>query len=241
MTRLDGGFWSRYFETIFVPQLNVFCDAVLTRVLPAFSELEREAEAAADAEWARLLGLPAGESDDIDFGHLAEKATEVGFSYHEALAGVRQAVLNLTVAALYHILEQQLLLFHRMQLLHPTEENDTSLINLTEVMNRLLHAGVDLRSLESWSHIDEVRLICNAVKHAEGSSSEKLKSMRPELFIHPDHGDENGMLLSSPGPVYLPLAGQDIFLSVDDLEAYRSAIEMFWEEFGRLIRGHGIR
>ena len=33
--------------------------------------------------------------------------------------------------------------------------------------------------------MDELRLVANTVKHAEGISAEKLRNIRPQLFQHP--------------------------------------------------------
>jgi hypothetical protein len=49
----------------------------------------------------------------------AEQALQQGCYYYQALEGFRQSMVNLTAAELYHLFEQQLLLFHGTQVLHP--------------------------------------------------------------------------------------------------------------------------
>lgn len=235
---LDSHFWSNYFQEVFVPQVSAFCDAIINRLLPTFAEIDKEADQATQAEYERLGSLPAGVYTAWDMGDIAEQALEAGLTYYQALEGVRQSVLNLAVAALYHMLEQQLMFFHRRQVLHPSEEDITSKLKITELKKRLLDGGIDIKSLESWSKVNELRLVANSVKHAEGASSEQLRKLRQDLFVNPSLQDENLSLSASTPKVYLPLAGEDIYVTSDDLEDYRSAVVLFWEEFGNAMRLH---
>ncbi len=68
------------------------------------------------------MSAPAtGDEDPADFAEAAEQA---GVSHYLLLDGIRQGMLNLFAAALYHSFEQQVMRFHRKQVLHPGEEND---------------------------------------------------------------------------------------------------------------------
>jgi len=235
---LDGRFWSNHFQEVFIPQINVFCAAIINRLLPTFADVEKEADEIIQAEYKRLGSLPAGEYTAWDMGDIAEQAQEAGLSYYQALEDVRQSVSNLAAAALYHMLEQQLLFFHRRQVLHPSEEDSISKLTMRELRKRLLDGGLDMGSLESWPKVDELRLVANSVKHAEGTSSEQLRKLRPDLFTHPLLQDEDSSWLASASRVYLPLAGRDIYITSDDLEGYRAAVVLFWEEFGNAVRQH---
>lgn len=238
---LDGHFWSCYFQEVFVSQINAFCDVIINRLLPTFVDVDKEADEVAQAEYERLGSLPAGEYTAWDMGDIAEQALEAGLSHYQALEGVRQSVLNLAAAALYHMFEQQLLLFHRRQVLHSSEEDSIPKLKMRELKKRLLDGGLDIESLESWSKVNELRLVANSVKHAEGTSSEQLRKLRPDLFVDPSLQDENLSWLASATRVYLPLAGQDIYVTSDDLENYRSEVVLFWEEFGNAVRQHSER
>ena len=238
---LDGHFWSGHFQTVFAPQVNAFCEVMVGRLLPTFEGLSREADEVAQEEYERLGSRPANEYSAWDMADAAEQALEAGLSHYRILDGVRQALANLAAAALYHLFEQQLVLFHRRQLLHPSEEKITAKLKVSELKKRLLDGGLKLESLESWSRVDELRLVANSVKHAEGTSSEKLRELRPHLFVDPSLQEENLSWLASSTSVYLPLAGQDIYVTADDLERYRSAIVDFWEEFGEAVRRHSER
>lgn len=238
---LDGHFWSYHFQAVFVPQINAFCDAIINRLLPAFADVDKEADEVAQTEYERLGSLPADEYGAWDMGDVAEQALEAGLAYYQALEGVRQSVMNLAAAALYHMFEQQLLFFHRRQVLHPSEEDTISKLKMGKLKKRLRDGGLDIESLKSWPKVNELRFAANSVKHAEGTSSEELRKLRPDLFVDLSLKDENLSWLASSTRVYLPLAGQDIYVTADDLEDYRSALVLFWEEFGNAVRQHSKR
>ena len=233
---LDGNFWNRYFEQVFIPRVNAFCDVIVKRVIPTFANIEQEAEELAQAEYERMGSLPVADDTIIDMADIAEKAQEVGIIYYETISDIRQAIINLGAVGLYHTFEQQLLFFHRRQVLHPSEENIKSEINIDELKKRLLGGGVDITSLKSWPKVDELRLSANSIKHAEGSAVEQLRKRRPDLFEHPVLKEQGLSALASSPSVYLPLAGQDIYLTVDHLREYEKAIISFWREFGDFIR-----
>lgn len=230
----DGRFWADHFRLIFTKQISHFCAAVESRFLPTFNSLEAEAKQAEDAEWERLGQFVDPEYADEET--LAEQALNAGIDYYSSMDAVRQTLINLSVASLYHLFEQQLLFFHRRQVLHPREENEKELIKIKEFKTRLSDAGLHIETLKSWAKIEELRVVANTIKHAEGSSAEKLRQLRPDLFTHPQLRDTAGFDSSSMSRVYLPLAGEDIFLTVADLRAYCTTLLEFWEEFGAAIR-----
>lgn len=227
----DGRFWAEHFSRVFSKQITHFCVAVETRFLPTFESLEAEAQQVSDTEWERLGHIVNPEY--ADESQLAEQAYEIGVEYFMSMDGVRQSLINLVVMALYHLFEQQLLLFHRRQVLHPTEENDKKLINTAEFKARLSTAGVEITSLSAWPKVEELRVVANTIKHAEGTSADNLRQLRPDLFNRPQTREFTS---SSMSHVYMPLAGEDIYLTVADLKGYCEALLKFWKELGVAIQ-----
>jgi hypothetical protein len=80
------------------------------------------------------------------------------------------------------------------------------------------HFVLDLRKLPAWSTIDELRLVANATKHAEGRSAEQLREKRPELFRYPPMGEM--FLGNAPRPITQPLAGEDFYVTPEIMEEY---------------------
>jgi len=103
--------------------------------------------------------------------------------------------------------------------------------------------GIDLSSLPSWGIIDELRLVANSVKHAEGKSAMQLRELRPELFSNPDLAEilaewERYGRRQEPGPLLAPLAGEDLFVSENHLKAYADGARSLFEEIIELCESH---
>jgi hypothetical protein len=88
--------------------------------------------------------------------------------------------------------------------------------------------------LPSWPVLNELRLVANSVKHAEGGSADELRKLRPDLFQHPAVPSELQRILP-PGPIHLPMMGEDLFVSPEDLQRYKDALANFWREFGAAL------
>jgi hypothetical protein len=225
---LSHPFWARVFKREFSPQLSAIVEALEKRTLPAFDGIEKEAESVSEKTWEEFMSRPAtGYEDPAD---LAEVAQEAGISHYLLLAGIRQGMINLFVAALYHTFEQQVMYFHRKQVLNPREENDPKLFNLHEFQTRLKDLGIDITAFSSWPKIDDLRLVANVVKHGEGDSAQRLRRERPALFENPEI-KKLGLSSGRVNPrVFLPLAGEDLYVSLADIKEYRDAVVGFWEE-----------
>ncbi len=96
--------------------------------------------------------------------------------------------------------------------------------------------GIAIKQFKSWSKIDEMRLVANTVKHAEGGSANQLRNRRPELFKLPFSrraGTDFG-----PLRVRAPLFGDGIWINRDDFTEYHAVSLAFWNElatqFGKL-------
>lgn len=219
-------FWCSYFRREFVPQLQAIVEVLEKRTLPAFSGIEQEAERVSAEAWdAFMSALGTGDEDPSEFAEATEQAA---VSHYMLLDGIRQGMVNLFAAALYHAFEQQVMLFLRREVLDPREENNPKLFHLFEFQKRLKVRGLDVTSLASWGKVDELRLVANTVKHAEGESAQKLHELRPDMFERPQIA---GIAFASRTPrVFQPLVGEDLYVSLDDVREYRDSVVNFWQE-----------
>jgi len=216
------------FKDDFTRQIDFYCDAFVKRVFPAFDSIADEADEFANKTYKNIGQMPW--NGGIDMADAAEYALEEGIEHYQALEGVRQSVINISLAGLSHLLEQQMLFFHRKQVLDPWEENVQSLICMKSFEERLKLRDIDIRELPSWSLIYELRQIANVVKHAEGHSSNSLRSIRPDLFSHPEFSEDDSLFWSASLPIYIPLAGQDLYPKSNEIEKFRKAALSFWDE-----------
>jgi hypothetical protein len=235
---LDPGFWTYYFDSIFAKQIAFFCDSILTRVLPTFDSIAEEADGLANQEFERFGHLPVTD-ENVDIADFAESAQDIGMEYSDRMTGTRQAVLNIATAGLYHMLEQQLLLFHRRQVLDRSEENEVRLLRLSELTTRLAGGGIYIDKLPSWPKIDELRLVANTVKHGEGKSAARLREIRPGLFVHPSLRADVLTIDKHGETTYVPSGGEDLFVGTTDFQEYKDAALRFWSEFRDLVSEKG--
>ena len=225
------GFWETYIRNQFIKQIELLTESIQARLIPTFNTIEKEAEDFSEREWNRLCS--SCYSPDVDPANLAEKAQEAGIDYFITLSGIKQAFLNIAATALYYLFEQQVIFFLRREILRPTEENNMDLMKLSTFKKRLVASGIDISSFRSWNKIEELRLVSNTVKHAEGASARRLRKLRPDMFVHPTlkNQADTDLVLGTACSVYLPMAGDDIFVLQDDISDYKNALVAFWNEF----------
>jgi len=224
---LSDVYWTGVFRDEFGPQLSALVEVLEKRLLPAFEGIETEAQRISEDTWDRLMSRPA--TGDEDPGDFAEAAQEAGVEHFMLMDGIRQGILNMFAVALYHAFEQQMMLFHRKEVLHPAEEDDQTLFALPVLKQRLRGFGIDMREFPSWPKVDELRLAANTVKHAEGKSARRLHATRPEMFEHPRVAAFSSVQLDNPH-VFQPLVGEGLYVSLRDIRDYHAHLVQFWEE-----------
>ena len=109
--------------------------------------------------------------------------------------------------------------------------------SMCKVAELLRKSDIDITSFSSWSKIDELRLVANTVKHADGDSADKLRCCRPDLFTFSDPVSKSILpdqfiILRQ---VFQPLTGKDLFVTVSDLSSYVDVIKQFWFELANTL------
>jgi hypothetical protein len=203
----------------------------------AFANLDKRADEVANAAFQRYGSESAGDDFDGDMSVFAERAEDEGLAFYEVMFGLRQATLNLFSAGLFHLVEQQLAnLCHDASFDTPPPK-DTKLSVVARWYGD--HFQLELQALPDWATIEELRLVANVVKHAEGDSAEALRSIRPELFRHPS--TRNLWPNNSPPvlPVRLPLAGDNLYITEELFRGYSQAATQFFARIASYFEAHG--
>lgn len=226
-------FWAHYIRGVFIEETRTFGQTLKNRILKAFGNIEQEAEELKEKEYKRLLQTPVGENGGPGMDELAERAEEEGINFYITMTNLQQGIVNMFAVALYGLFTQQLMLFHRRELLGIHEENDQELFTPDEVKRRLCENGIDIEKFRSYGKIRELKLVANTVKHAEGWAAKDLRNIRPDLFISP-----HSILLKPRSTLFKPLLGEDFFVTSDDIVSYTDAIEEFWEELADALKKH---
>lgn len=232
--------WVPRFQKEFIPAIDYFARSLKERVLAAFNDddLNREADRVRDEAYARMQ--ESGSPEDVSEDYIADAAMHAGVDHYTMMKGIIQGIVNLFTIGLFHLFEQQLLYFHRTELLMRHEEDNPDLLKLDKAKEILLRDyKIDIERFSAWGKVNELRLVANTVKHADGTSAEKLKTLRPELFRHPefDRDSRRSGLAITPGQVFQPMAGQDVYITVDEFNLYVEAVKHFWFELSSAFEG----
>lgn len=239
---LDGTFWGPWFLRVYVPEIEGLREAILTQMIPALPDAATEAEAYKQEMWEAVMSQASGADDDPR--DAADWALQQGIDMYERLAGVRQATLNMTTVMLWHLLEQQMLCYHRRQVLTIHEEWDArydpkkfkKICTLSEFENRLAKGGFALDQISAWEKLLELRLLANTAKHGAGESANKLHALRSDLFSPLSADGSRSLFPSSRNDVERPAAGEDLYVAEQDLNCYFDAALAFWREFAEMIQ-----
>ena len=231
---LDGGFWGRWINKVFVSEIQWMRRAIFEHILPSFPDPSTEGHKARDEAWEIAMSqVSDGTDDPTDY---VEWAEEQGFETYLGITKMRQAAANLSVVMLRHLVEQQMLFFHMRQVLSKSEEQEVreqpktrqKLLQLEDFHRRLNEGGCSMKTLPSWQKVEELRHVANAVKHGPGISLDKLCETRPDLLTLPGAEILETSFQRNPAWVERPASGDDIYVRDDDLVVYFDAAVHLW-------------
>jgi hypothetical protein len=231
---INPGFihWAR--RTIrgaFVPEIEAYVDALARRLLPTFAAISEEADKVESDAYERLSSRA---SEDADPADLAQQAFDESLEYYMRMDDLKQGIINLFAAGLYHAFVQQLLVFHRYALLPFDERDNQALLRIDRAIEELASLGIDVRGIVGWDRIDgELRHIANTAKHAEGDSSNRLQRDRPDLFVKPTIGEP--LRFIGRRTVCQPLIGEGLYISKEQFESYARDVVDFWGDLARIL------
>lgn len=206
-----------------IAEIDAYADVFRRRVIASFTTLHDDAVEAMDREMERL----SGSAFITDPDEAAERAFAAGADYYVAVSSVRQGILNLMVAGLYHLLEQQAA-YSLETALPQLARSPNSEYALPRLEETLRSQGLELKRLRSWPKIEELGRIANTVKHGDGRSADKLRSSHPELFrVLNEDAIFPHLRLDVP---IRPLVGDGLILTAEHFEKYTAVVKDFWTD-----------
>src|SRR5438309_1746796 len=201
-----------FVQYVALEQLDALAVDGTSRALAGFAKIAEEA----DEYGNRMFESYVQAVGQRDAGDFADEARDQGVQYYVLLSNLRQGIVNLLAAGLYHLYEQ-----HQKKLKLILADSGRSI--------------PPLEKLDGWAKVEELRHLANAVKHAEGPSARELRKIRPDLFVPP-------LIKGSPLEKHVllratenPLGGTDLFVTEADLQKYRDAIRQLWESLRPLL------
>jgi hypothetical protein len=232
-----GGSYIAYrIRRMVLPFVRVYGQWVEERIIPMSEQLQKMAETVEQEAYDDLMAQPADYDYAGDGSDEAEAANDIGLSFYEDISKMYQATLNLFSAGLFHVVEQQLADLTRDGAIEK-EASETPLKEVIEWYKKGFQ--LDLTQFSSWSVIDELRLVANTTKHAEGSASKQLRTKRPDVFVYPSLRKDDPTTLGMHTPLSLPLGGDGLYVTGDDFRRYHKAVLDLFDWLRQYFEDHG--
>lgn len=199
---------------------KAYTDGFHDRLMPTFDSIDEEAERASQEYWDRAMSSPASDYDYRDGGDFADDAIGAGIEVYENLSFVREQLIQLSIAGLYHLWERTLKQFIIKELKHyQFDDSVYSKIekeNFEDLVKTLQQFDFDLTQKPYYQKMNELRLVANVVKHGTGKAFKDLVKAAPDLFEKPKFDLD------------LPTRLEDLKLTPKHFMDYSYAIKEFW-------------
>ena len=204
-------------------QISQFVDLFILKLNPVFENIDKEAEEHGNEFFNNACGH--GDPESIDPGDFAEEAMDRAFKHWEFLNHGKYVLLASWHVALYEAFEQQLRSYLYKELSHDFNLSINHVFSKFNDMKKVLFLyQINLASLNGLKQIDELRLLCNVIKHGEGASANDLRKKRPELIKMVNDIELLDLYNSS-------LLEGVLEISDKTLAEFGNAINDFWESF----------
>jgi hypothetical protein len=233
---VGGSYISWRIRRMVLPFVRVYGQWVEEHIIPMSDQLGKMADAVEKQAYDELMSQSGGEDYSGDGSDEAEAAHEKGISFYEDISKMYQATLNLFSAGLFHVVEQQLADLTRDGAIEK-EVSDTKLDVVVDWYKN--NCQLDFAWFSSWSVIEELRLVANTTKHAEGPAAEQLRKKRPKLFVYPSLRKDDPKTITFVSPLSLPLGGDGLYVTGDEFRTYHKAVLDFFEQLRQYFEDHG--
>jgi hypothetical protein len=170
--------------------IELFAETYTKKITSLFAEIEQESKAIADERYNEL-----GKNFHPDFhdaADLSEAALDTGLEHYEGLALMQYNTKLMWISTLYQFWEQQVRKFifeevNRTQKFTDKKGNkiafkDFCTRGIQDIKETFKLFDQDLEKFSSWDKLNELRLLANVIKHADGPAATQLKLIRPDIF-----------------------------------------------------------
>ena len=209
----------KYFKS----EILNFVEIYTQKLLPVFKDIESVADKFADDFYNKIMNQSGG-NDMLDPGSITETALDEGIDYYSYLKLGKYNLTAIWHATLYQVWEQQTRLFLFREMSHVLEiQFETFCIKLSETKEKFKLHNIDIESFSCWPKINELRLLCNVIKHGSGSSEKKLRKINPVLF-NQKYGIDHMKTFKTT------LLEETLSIDEKTLKNYNKALLSFWDE-----------
>ncbi len=220
-------------------EIRLIIDTYKNRISPVFNNIESDADEIADKYYQSFAEAPSsGENAENEMANAAENAMEVGLDYYQGISLMKYNNLAAWLVILYQYWEQQVRLFLFEEERHYFQiDIKTFCTNgINEIKEHFKFHNEDIEKLSSWNKVDELRLLCNTIKHGDGKAAQSLKIIRPDLF-KPMRDIGGGDLLD----LYKTTLNDVVLdISDDQMSEYGQSLLNFWDELDERMYSNEI-
>lgn len=215
----------------FKAEIASYAEIYFQKLLPVFKDIENEADKKSDEFYRNFMNMPAYD-DYIDPASIAEKAFEIGIEHYSYLKLGKYHLTTTWHATLYQLWEQQLRLFLFREKSHVLKINFKTFCakNFDEIKKEFQFHNVAIESFTRWPKINELRLLCNVIKHGDGDSSERLRKLNSALFRKEPALFEKEKDIDYMDTYKTTLSKETLNINQMTLQQYKEALLSFWDE-----------
>lgn len=205
-------------------EIHSFVEVLNKKLFPAFLNIEAESDDIADEYYEAVCQSDGIE--DYDLAEAAEVAFEKGLDHYLCSNLVKYEFTAMSIATLYILWEQQVRRFLYREMRHTFEIDFTRFCTkgIKEIKDYFAYHNLNIESLQCWDKIDELRLLCNIIKHGDGTSADQLLAKNSNLFKPEFNKSQDGL------PLETTLLEETLNISQDLFNDYASILISFWNE-----------
>ena len=212
----------RYFQS----EISSFVEIYSQKLLPVFGNMETEADKCENDFYNDYMNQPSYD-DSVDPASIAEEARDIGIERYCFLKLGKYHLTAAWHAMLYELWEQQIrsFLFREISKDEPTGGFKKFCDKLEKIKAQLEFHNVDIKNCLCWHKIDELRQLCNVIKHSGGSSLGPLREKNPALL-------KKGSVVEVELIELYRTSFLEEVLNIDEttLQDYKDALLSFWEK-----------
>lgn len=199
---------------------KAYTDGFHDRLMTTFESIDEEANKASQAYWDSAMSLPAYEHEYRDMGDFADGAMDAGIEVFENLSFVREQLIQISIAGLYHLWERTFKQFLIKGLKYYQYEDNVfkniEKFSFLDIVDSLQQFDFDPSQQPYYRKLNELRLVANVVKHGTGKAFDDLTKTSPKLF------EKNEFNLGLSPNI------DDLKLTPNHFMDYSYAIKEFW-------------
>ena len=212
----------------YIEDLTFIKEMFIKRIQPIFANAEKEAISYRNNLWKEIEKSVSPEEGYSDLSGYADFVQEEAGEKYEMLSLMHYRNIGMWIECLCQVWEQQLYSFiiHEAKqegIVYDPSDMKKGFPFVKEVFG--MHQQV-FDQMSSWDVINEMRLLVNVLKHAEGDSERKLRDLKPEYFTHDICGQKYDLM----SRYHTSLLDSTLAIHEQDFIRYYEALIQFWKD-----------